>query len=951
MATIGIATLETQVDLEGIQGGIRDAEKQARSGFGKIGGVMKSALSTGAAAAASALTALSGAMAFAISEASAAQDAQAQLNAVLESTGGVAGVTAEMANELAAGFQSVTRFSDEAVLGAESVLLTFTKIGSDVFPDALATVLDMSQALGQDLKSSAIQLGKALQDPVAGVSALREVGVNFSQEQGEVIKNLVETGQAAEAQMLILRELQTEFGGSAQAAGETFAGQLTILQNSFRDVAGEIGGELLPILTALIQDTGPVLIETFQTLSESALPEAAEQAAGFFRIMAEGVSTLSLLLTWSSRIQAAFEEQSDVVLATSTSYEAYVREILRAQAASSILVTEGIAESRAELILLGDVSERTANLWGVYSEAQFNAVQSGLALQDVDMALANTYSGELGQATVRMSELWGDLSDNEWEVEAAATAVAIANENLASETEAARLEAEKFRDRNLLLMETQENLLESLRESAAGFEDFADTIDRDLDSPITAFIEDLQFMMVGGFEFVTTAREIMDSIAQAVQDGRITPEEGVAFSGEILAGMLKVKAEAGLIDWDDATQGLADALQIPRGEAENLLNDFQGLGNVLQRVNDQADIGLRIQNVDDLLAAAEAASALESGLSGIAQQGNAATSAIKKLARAVNDVDPTQLDAFIARSPAPLAAGLEQISMVLPRVSSGFDGLAVTISSGVLASIDGAMEAGDGLVERLESILSTAQSFGRVGGFFADMLDEESLGPMRAELESIDERLEGIRNGEIPVGDMFEMMALTARRAELAKQIAEQEQRILEFQQRQRDLQLLQAQLDLLKLVEDAGLDRSILEGLVTGLDANASDLLAVMNAVMEALIQQAEETLETGSPSRRFERIAESITDALENEFRDGGVRVQSAMATMMENVAGIGESVSIADSTRAVSAAQGTGAQTKIVLDMSGALITNRAEFERWVDAAFLRRGRIADVIRRTA
>ena len=96
-------------------------------------------------------------------------------------------------------------------------------------------------SLGQDVKSSAIQLGKALQDPILGVTALRRVGVNFSDAQQDVIKNLVETNQLGKAQALILKELQTEFGGSARAAGQTFSGQLTILQNTFGDLMEVVG--------------------------------------------------------------------------------------------------------------------------------------------------------------------------------------------------------------------------------------------------------------------------------------------------------------------------------------------------------------------------------------------------------------------------------------------------------------------------------------------------------------------------------------------------------------------------------------------------------------------------------------------------------------------------------------------------------------------------------------
>lgn len=181
------------------------------------------------------------------------ENAAAQLNATLKSTGGVAGVTAKQADDLASSLQKVTKFSDETILGGENLLLTFTKIGKDIFPQATEVMLDMSQALGQDVKSSAIQLGKALQDPILGVTALRRVGVNFSSAQQDVIKKLVETGRAGEAQAMILKELQTEFGGSARAAGETFAGKLEILKNQFDDVKESIGKTLVEALTPLMK--------------------------------------------------------------------------------------------------------------------------------------------------------------------------------------------------------------------------------------------------------------------------------------------------------------------------------------------------------------------------------------------------------------------------------------------------------------------------------------------------------------------------------------------------------------------------------------------------------------------------------------------------------------------------------------------------------------------------
>lgn len=191
----------------------------------------------------------------ALADAKEAIDGQKQLQAVLKSTGGAAGVTAEQANELANSLAKVTNFQDDTITGAQNMLLTFTRIGKDVFPDATETVLNMSAALGQDLKSSSIQLGKALNDPIAGISALSRVGVSFSDDQQKVIKAFVETGDVASAQKIILKELATEFGGSARA----LADPLTQLQNSIGEVFESIGKSLIPIVNQLVQTVAPII--------------------------------------------------------------------------------------------------------------------------------------------------------------------------------------------------------------------------------------------------------------------------------------------------------------------------------------------------------------------------------------------------------------------------------------------------------------------------------------------------------------------------------------------------------------------------------------------------------------------------------------------------------------------------------------------------------------------
>lgn len=180
------------------------------------------------------------------------EDALAQTVQVLKSTHDASGMTIESISNLANSLSTLTPFTNVAVQSAENMLLTFTNIGQNVFPDATKTVLDMSQALGQDTKTSAIQLGKALDDPIKGIGNLQRVGVTFTEDQKKLIKSLVDAGDTAGAQKVILQELQKEFGGSAEAAGHTFAGQLQILQNSFMQVEQRIGMFIIPILNQLI---------------------------------------------------------------------------------------------------------------------------------------------------------------------------------------------------------------------------------------------------------------------------------------------------------------------------------------------------------------------------------------------------------------------------------------------------------------------------------------------------------------------------------------------------------------------------------------------------------------------------------------------------------------------------------------------------------------------------
>jgi hypothetical protein len=196
----------------------------------------------------------------AFSEATQAAKVTAQTGAVLKSTGEAAGVSADHISDLAGSLSNLAAIDDEVIQQGENVLLTFTNIrneagkGNDVFDRATKAALNMSAALGTDLQGSVIQVGKALQDPIAGLTALRRVGVSFTESQKASIASLVQQNDLLGAQKIILGELEREFGGAA-ASQATDAARLQV---AFANLKESIGSALLPVVSALAKALTPL---------------------------------------------------------------------------------------------------------------------------------------------------------------------------------------------------------------------------------------------------------------------------------------------------------------------------------------------------------------------------------------------------------------------------------------------------------------------------------------------------------------------------------------------------------------------------------------------------------------------------------------------------------------------------------------------------------------------
>lgn len=175
-----------------------------------------------------------------------------QLRAGLKSTRGASNTTVKGLEDLASSIQDYSGQTDDSIVKTEALLLTFPQIRNeagktnDIFDQTVKVAADMAARMGTDAPSAAIKLGKALNDPAKGLTALTRVGVVFSAQQVEQVKKLEASGRTLDAQKIILRELNKEFGGSAKLYGRTLPGQIERTKREFENVSQELATDLLP---------------------------------------------------------------------------------------------------------------------------------------------------------------------------------------------------------------------------------------------------------------------------------------------------------------------------------------------------------------------------------------------------------------------------------------------------------------------------------------------------------------------------------------------------------------------------------------------------------------------------------------------------------------------------------------------------------------------------------
>ena len=804
--------------------------ESARGGLRGLGIAVVGLAAGGLAVAGEAAAGLAAGLVDCTREAMAAEQVQAQLAAVLAQTGGVTGVTAEMTNQLADKFSRLTMFDDESILGGQAVLARFREIGADVFPQATDAMLDLAQAMGTDVQTAATTLGKALATPGEGLLRLKAAGVTFTEQETKNLQAMADSGQAAEAQAIILQRLQESIGTVAEAAGSTATGQWTIFNNQIANVKESLGAALLPALTMLggkltealsrpeVQAAIQTLAEKLGELAATVLPPLVDFLMG--PVMNAFVSLLNVL---SGQGGGGGLSQTLADVAT------FVQPVTDA---------------------LGALIEALRELWAVVASVlvpalkQLGAIVTNVVLPVFVNQLLTMLQTLIGAFSGFVTFLTGVVN----------MIVGLFTGDMTQAREGAR--------------QVMEGILQI-------FESLGRGVLTSVENLVRAVIQAFAQL---GIDIVTPVQGVIDSVVETM---RALPEKLVEIGKNAIAGLadgIKSAAESAV----DAATSVVDSVV---GGVKGFL-DMHSPSLVFVEIGrgicDGLIVGLRRGKPAAVSEVRQMAGAVvDAWLVSLHGAQYRISGGQKRVMFSTDWLEETRRRAkqFLKDAVVTPGMSLETVvqqvqSSLLARMLEAEDpqrrkiGQLMTHYADRIQDFVGQYAAalramGEQLrFELAESMLGAAGVFGGVGTAAAERYRDQAIKPLEEQLRILEDQLGVLERQE---GTTAQQAQLNARIVGLKQQIAEREEKITALQQQQADLKFLEAQVQLVKLIREQGLDaRQILGGLELGLNADLPGLIQAMTAAMQQMIAAAQAELGMHSPSRVFEAMGENMMRAL---------------------------------------------------------------------------------------
>jgi hypothetical protein len=259
---------------------LKKAVDEADGRLGKFGGTAKKfgiAAAAGFAAAGAAAIVVGKQL---IAAGEAASTSNARIKQIADSMGlfgDQAGAVTDRLVKLAEATARNTGVDQNAIKLTQAKLLTFGELAKTAgevggaFDRATQAAVDLAAAGFGEASGNAVQLGKALQDPIKGMTALNKSGVTFTETEKARIETLVASNKLGDAQAMILEAIEKQVGGTAAATANA-SDKMKVV---FSQLQEQLGGALLPIFERFTSFLVDSVFPTLRTLGDRFIPPIA----------------------------------------------------------------------------------------------------------------------------------------------------------------------------------------------------------------------------------------------------------------------------------------------------------------------------------------------------------------------------------------------------------------------------------------------------------------------------------------------------------------------------------------------------------------------------------------------------------------------------------------------------------------------------------------------------
>ena len=456
----------------------------------------------------------------------------------------------ELANEQA----RLTGVNQNTIKESQALLLTFKDIATSAdevggaFDRATQLTLDMASAGFGSVTDNAKQLGKALNDPIAGLTALRRSGIQFTEAQQDQIRTLVESGEVLEAQNMILEEIENQVGGTAEAT----ANGTDKMKVAFSQASESIGLALLPVMEKLVE----IIVPLADFIAENT--ELVLALAAGIGTLAGAVVVANIAMKLWSAITAI---TTGINYALATSFTAV-------QVASGLIVFTALI---AALVYLeqkfGIVSKAIEKLLGFFNLLRdgvgWLAEKLGLASDEIENFERTTDSAreEAGDMYESVRDMGDSVGDAREQFERAIRPT----EDYQQKIDRASGSTEKLTERVDLLWASTDELYKRMFALNPEIQRYLDQLDReqavrDFNSAVDEFRGIADSNAEGSDEWQEANKRVYEELANVIEEMGNVPQE--------VQSELKILVDTGQLDTAIAkANALAEALRLAKVEA------------------------------------------------------------------------------------------------------------------------------------------------------------------------------------------------------------------------------------------------------------------------------------------------------------------------------------------------------------------------------------------------